>query len=301
MLKDERDLLDVLKFELYFLSKGGYQQSSMEDWRPKFIFEDSPTCTNYHAQHNRGPCSACVLMNLVPFKRRFAQVPCRLIPVNSESETLDDLYRYSDQNEIEKTVERWLKDTIEHLEIQRAAAQSDHTTTNTSGESLIGTPLYQNLHPKCANPACPTAFHWTGGGKFFRFRPDPAVLAGNRPAADTPGEKVQPGSTSKESSMARNTTGCAKNAAGFLHSLKAKTIASSLIFSGPSFRTGLLQLLRYPTKSPRPPRQANDQPQCHVTSPPLRCNGVFKLQGLGWRCRRIPALYFGCARISAMR
>ncbi len=193
MLKDERDLLDVLKFELYFLSKGGYQQSSMEDWRPKFIFEDSPTCMNYHAQHNRGPCSACVLMNLVPFKRRFAQVPCRLIPVNSESETLDDLYRYSDQNEIEKTVGRWLKDTIEHLEIQRAAAQSDHTTTNSSGESLIGTPLYQNLHPKCANPACPTAFHWTGGGKFFRFRPDPAVLAG-------PGEKVQPGSTSKESS-----------------------------------------------------------------------------------------------------
>jgi hypothetical protein len=32
---------------------------------------------------------------------------------------------------------------------------------------VSGTPLYQKQHPKCANPACPTAFHWTGGGKFF--------------------------------------------------------------------------------------------------------------------------------------
>src|SRR4029077_4060940 len=29
-----------------------------------------------------------------------------------------------------------------------------------------------SLHPKCANPACPTAFRWLAGGKFFRFRPE---------------------------------------------------------------------------------------------------------------------------------
>jgi hypothetical protein len=30
------------------------------------------------------------------------------------------------------------------------------------------------LHPKCANPACATAFRWLEGGKFFRFRPESA-------------------------------------------------------------------------------------------------------------------------------
>ena len=34
--------------------------------------------------------------------------------------------------------------------------------------------MLHNLHPKCANPACATAFHWTSGGKFFRFHRGPA-------------------------------------------------------------------------------------------------------------------------------
>ena len=34
--------------------------------------------------------------------------------------------------------------------------------------------MYEHLHPKCANPACPTAFHMLAGGKFFRFRPEDA-------------------------------------------------------------------------------------------------------------------------------
>ena len=29
--------------------------------------------------------------------------------------------------------------------------------------------LHQRVEPKCANPACPVAFHWLLGGKFFRF------------------------------------------------------------------------------------------------------------------------------------
>ena len=38
MHKDERDLLDVLKFELAFLEKGGYGRSPREPWRPRYIF-----------------------------------------------------------------------------------------------------------------------------------------------------------------------------------------------------------------------------------------------------------------------
>ena len=35
--------------------------------------------------------------------------------------------------------------------------------------------MFQNLHPKCANPTCSVAFNWLTGGKLFRFRRDPAL------------------------------------------------------------------------------------------------------------------------------
>ena len=62
MHRDERDLLEVLKFELNFFEKGGYGRSPREPWRPLLIFEDSPTCMNYDAKDNPEPCEACVLM-----------------------------------------------------------------------------------------------------------------------------------------------------------------------------------------------------------------------------------------------
>ena len=30
--------------------------------------------------------------------------------------------------------------------------------------------MFRNLHPKCSNLSCATAFEWLGGGKLFRFR-----------------------------------------------------------------------------------------------------------------------------------
>src|SRR5438270_9179730 len=60
MQKDERDLLEVLKFELKFLEDGGYGRSPSARWRPQHIFEDSPTCMNFNSQE-QGPCSDCVL------------------------------------------------------------------------------------------------------------------------------------------------------------------------------------------------------------------------------------------------
>jgi hypothetical protein len=188
MQKDERDLLEVLKLELQFLEDGGYGRSPRTPWRPQYIFEDSLTCMNYDSKENPGPCSDCVLMHLVPPERHFEKIPCRHIPFNGSGETLDSLYRYSDQNEIEETVGDWLRITIQRLEEERAAARQAHRKQPTqSGGTLRGTPLYQQQHPKCANPACPTAFHWTGGGKFFRFRPDPVSASGSNSTADSRG------------------------------------------------------------------------------------------------------------------
>jgi len=127
-------------------------------------------------------------MHVVPVECRSEKIPCRHIPFNASGETLDSLYRYTNQNRIEETVGAWLRATIQQLEEERQMArqrgQSKRPTS--SRETLKGTPLYQSLHPKCANPACPTAFHWTAGGKFFRFRPDPASVSGSNSTADSP-------------------------------------------------------------------------------------------------------------------
>jgi hypothetical protein len=181
MKRDERDLLDVLKFELEFVEKGGYGRSPREPWRPQFVFEDSPTCMTYDCKENPGPCSDCVLMHWIPDEHRDEKAACRKIPLGPSGETLDSLYRYADQHEIEEAVAGWLRITISKLEAERKSAHLEGSERSIpSNDTPKPAPLNQRLHPKCANPLCPAAFHWLGGGKFFRFRqsqPDEGSLA----------------------------------------------------------------------------------------------------------------------------
>ena len=187
MQKDERDLLDVLKRELDFFTAAGYTRSS---WKPKLIFEDSSTCINCDSKDNRKPCTECALIDLVPAEHRSSAVPCRHIPLNAAGETLDSLYRYADRHEVEKTVVRWLEDTIESLEEERAASSKTKNQQPSSSEGTRVDSLYQHLHPKCANPACSSAFHWLAGGRFFRFRADAGLTAAGTPAdADLEGHR----------------------------------------------------------------------------------------------------------------
>jgi hypothetical protein len=174
MRRDERDLSDVLKFELEFLEKGGYGLSPRAPWRPQFIFEDSPSCMNYDSKDNPEPCEECVLMQLVPAGDRKNAIPCRFIPLDESGETLDSLYRHGEQHEIEDKMRVWLRATIQRLEECRDAQPTPQAPA--AGEQVPGLPFNalaiqqdHEAHPKCANPACPTAFHWLHGGKFFRF------------------------------------------------------------------------------------------------------------------------------------
>ena len=165
MQKDERDLLEVLKSELEFLESHGYRRSPETAWRPKYIFEDSPTCTNYHFAENPRPCTECTLIHLVPPTLRSAKSPCRHIPLNESGDTLDSLYRYGTQRQIDDVMRTWLRAAITRLEEERKAVKAPKNRS-----WLRGTPLYtKQQHPKCANPACSTAFHWTGGGKVLRL------------------------------------------------------------------------------------------------------------------------------------
>lgn len=119
MSKDKRDLLTVLRLELEFLEKGGYRTSARADWRPQFIFQDSPTCLNVDPTQPSKPCSDCILMQLTPEDRRDKKIPCRYIPLNENGETIDSFYCTGTQEELEVAVAQWLKSTITRLEREK--------------------------------------------------------------------------------------------------------------------------------------------------------------------------------------
>lgn len=124
MPKDERNLLDVLKFELEFLEQGGYGRLPREAWRARFILEDSPTSMNFNSK-DREPCSECLLMQLVPEEARTTQTPCMHIPLSPGGETLESLYRTGTQAEIEDALGAWLRATIRRLEAEQAKQPSE--------------------------------------------------------------------------------------------------------------------------------------------------------------------------------
>lgn len=117
MAKEKRDLLEVLKLELEFLRNGGYRQSSA--WRPRLIFEDSPTCLNFGQPEHLRPCSECVLTRLVPEEHRGEQVPCRYIPITKNKQSIQSLYATETSEELETQLAEWLMTMIQQLELER--------------------------------------------------------------------------------------------------------------------------------------------------------------------------------------
>ncbi|MFZ0821283.1 MAG: hypothetical protein WAM91_14540 [Candidatus Acidiferrales bacterium] len=183
MATDNRNLLDVLKSELEFLEKGGYGSSPREPWRCPLIFEDSPSCMNFDTKDHPAPCEECILMQLVPGEDRGRTIPCRHIPLSPNGDTLESLYHWASQREIEDVMRNWLRVTIAKLE---SAPILSAMPSETEGISIPtydgvtpqkGTAMFEHIYPKCANPACPAAFHWLAGGKFFRFHAPTAVLS----------------------------------------------------------------------------------------------------------------------------
>jgi len=118
MLQLDRELLDLLKFELKFLEDGGYGRSPHTPSRPQRIFEDSLTCPNYGDPSRPHPCSECQLMRFVPYELRDQDSPCRLIPLTVKGETIDYFYRYGGQLELEEALAGWLRKQISQIEQQ---------------------------------------------------------------------------------------------------------------------------------------------------------------------------------------
>ena len=122
MANDDRDLLEVLKFELSFLEHGGYGRSVRTPWKPTSLFQDSLTCLNFGEPGHTHPCQECLLFNLVPENSRNENVPCHHIPLNPQGDTLETLDKGYNQSELEDSVRGWLRNTIQRLERERAQA-----------------------------------------------------------------------------------------------------------------------------------------------------------------------------------
>ena len=120
MSSDNRDILEVLKFELSFLEQGGYGRSVRTPWKPTSIFQDSLSCINFNDPERPHPCTACILHDLVTAQYRDEEIPCHHIPLNEVGETVDTMERQYTQPELEEAVREWLRRTIRRIEQDRA-------------------------------------------------------------------------------------------------------------------------------------------------------------------------------------
>jgi hypothetical protein len=124
MPKDDRDILEILKFELDFLEQGGYGRSVRTPWKATSAFQDSLTCINFGDPYRSHPCNDCLLMQFVPEERRSETVPCHHIALDESGQTVDKLEAQENQEGLEERVKNWLRVTIKRIEQERATLGS---------------------------------------------------------------------------------------------------------------------------------------------------------------------------------
>jgi len=118
-MADERDVLEVLKFELNFLEQGGYGRSVHAPQTPTRIFQDSISCLNFGDPQRHHPCSECMLIDFVPESMRNEDVPCHHIPLSPAGETVATLDSRDHQQKLEEAVIAWLRAVIARMEKER--------------------------------------------------------------------------------------------------------------------------------------------------------------------------------------
>lgn len=121
MVKDGRDILEVLQGELAFIKNRGYSRSAKQPWLTKSIFQDSPTCLNYGYPYRAHPCNECHLLDFVATENQSQIVPCHHIPLTGVGDTIEELESEGDELRAEKLVEEWLGTQIDRIRTERTA------------------------------------------------------------------------------------------------------------------------------------------------------------------------------------
>jgi hypothetical protein len=112
MTEPKRELLEKLKFELAFVSDGGYGRSVRTPHQATSLFRDSLTCLNFGDPSRPHPCAECVLMHYVPESRKGEDVPCHHIRLDGKGGTIATL----DSSDSDEILKRWLGCEIDRLE-----------------------------------------------------------------------------------------------------------------------------------------------------------------------------------------
>jgi hypothetical protein len=120
MVKDERDVLDLLKSELEFIEKGGYGRSVRTPWKERSPFRESLTCVNYALPEKAHPCAECHLIDFVPADKRGTELPCHSIPLTAGGDTVESLELAGNQTKLESALKEWMRTKIKAIESARS-------------------------------------------------------------------------------------------------------------------------------------------------------------------------------------
>jgi hypothetical protein len=109
----KQEIIEKLKLEKSILTDGGYGRSVRTPWRPTEYFRDSISCLNVGESEKVHPCTDCFLIDYVHPAHRDKDLPCHMIPLNTEGETIYSLMRIGDVEKLEQLLLEWLDTTIE--------------------------------------------------------------------------------------------------------------------------------------------------------------------------------------------
>ena len=118
MAGDQRDTLEVLRFELDLLQRGGYRTSRVAA-APLSFFRDSPTCLDFAGAAKPRACRNCLLTEFIPGQDRNKTQACHDIPLDEHGNTIASLQRGYNHVAVEQAVVGWLRQTVARLERER--------------------------------------------------------------------------------------------------------------------------------------------------------------------------------------
>lgn len=115
MAGDQRDPLEVLRFELDLFQQGAYRAAT-SGARPPSYFRDSPTCLDFPEVDSRHSCRKCLLTQFIPGNDQNETSACRKIPLDQHGNTIASLERGYNRETVEQAVFGWLRETVAKLE-----------------------------------------------------------------------------------------------------------------------------------------------------------------------------------------
>ena len=119
MVGDQRDALEVLRFELYLLQQGSYRAGTNRHGAPLSYFQDSPTCLDFAERDSRHSCRQCLLSEFIPGHFRNETAACRKIPLDTQGNTIASLDGRYNRAAVEQAISGWLRETVAKLERER--------------------------------------------------------------------------------------------------------------------------------------------------------------------------------------